>query len=362
MPYAAPADQLAACLADLEQRLDPAEETSLRQQWQAFSAGAFQGDLFSPRRTRPSPPGPVWPAHVPVNDALRDLDRMALQQYAECSRALAQRSGLLLNVRANYGTSIIPLLFGVRPFEMDDALDTLPTSWPLNDTAAIERLVDAGPPPLDRGYFPLVLAMAHRYRAIAASHPCIGAHVAIYHPDLQGPMDIVEVLWGSSLFVALHDRPALVHALLDLVTATYIRALEAWRAVAPFAPDGNAHWGLYHRGNIMLRDDSAMNLSPAMFAEFVRPYDQRLLDHFGGGAIHFCGRGDHYLPLVAEMRGVHAINLSQPECNDLERVLAHTVERGINLIGLDGDAARGLLAAGRNLRGRVHAHAPSAAA
>ena len=135
-------------------------------------------------------------------------------------------------------------------------------------------------------------------------------------------MDIVEVLWGSSLFIALHDRPALVHALLELVTETYIRALEAWCAIAPLRPDGNAHWGLYHRGSIMLRDDSAMNLSPAMFAEFVRSYDQRLPGHFGGGALHFCGRGDHYLPLVAEMRGVHAINLSQPECNDLARVLA----------------------------------------
>jgi hypothetical protein len=105
----------------------------------------------------------------------------------------------------------------------------------------------------------------------------------------------------------------------------------------------------------MLRDDSAMNLSPAMFAEFIRPYDQRLLDHFGGGAIHYCGRGDHYLPLVAEMPGVTAINLSQPECNDMERVFEFTVDRGLNIIGLDGAAARAAVAAGRDLKGRVHA-------
>jgi uroporphyrinogen-III decarboxylase len=163
------------------------------------------------------------------------------------------------------------------------------------------------------------------------------------------------VVWGSSIFYALIDRPALVHGLLDLVTATYIRALEAWLEIVPFRPAGNAHWGLYHRGNLMLRDDSAMNLSPAMFAEFIRPYDQRLLDHFGGGAIHYCGRGDHYLPLVAEMPGVTAINLSQPECNDMERVFEFTVDRGLNIIGLDGAAARAAVAAGRDLKGRVHA-------
>jgi hypothetical protein len=353
--YAAPADQLKACLADLEERLDVAEETALLAQWQAFADGRFTGDVFAPRRSAPHPAGAMWPDHVSVNAGLRDYDLMALQQYTLCSQALASGSGALLNVRANYGTSIIPLMFGVRPFVMAEELDTLPTSWPLQDVAAIERLVGAGAPDLAQGYIPQVIEMAARYQAIAQEHPKIGRHVFIYHPDLQGPMDICEVVWGSSIFYALIDRPALVHGLLDLVTATYIRALEAWLEIVPFRPAGNAHWGLYHRGNLMLRDDSAMNLSPAMFAEFIRPYDQRLLDHFGGGAIHFCGRGDHYLPLVAEMPGVTAINLSQPECNDMERVFEFTVDRGLNIIGLDGAAARAAVAAGRDLKGRVHA-------
>lgn len=355
MLYATPADQLRACLADLEERLDAGEERALLAQWQAFSRGEFDGDVFSPRRSAPNPAADVWPAHILVNEGLRHPDLLALQQYSLCSEALAQGSGALLNVRANYGTSIIPLLYGARPFVMDDALDTLPTCWPFGDIAAIERLVDAGVPDLSRGYWPQVLDMAERFRIIADEHPAIAEHVFIYHPDLQGPMDIVEMLWGSRLFVDLLDRPALVHALLEIVTQTYIRAMEAWRAIVPFHAEGNAHWGLYHRGNIMLRDDSAMNLSPAMFAEFIRPYDQRLLDHFGGGAIHFCGRGDHYLPLVAEMRGVYAINMSQPECNRMERVFANTVDRGIAIIGLPAEAARAALAQGRNLHGLVHA-------
>ena len=106
----------------------------------------------------------------------------------------------------------------------------------------------------------------------------------------------------------------------------------------------------------MLRDDSAMNLSPAMFDEFVRPYDQRLLDEFGGGAIHFCGKGDHYIDRLPQMDGVYAVHMSQPEYNDMERMLAHTVDAGINLIGLEPGAAREVLASGRDLRGRVHAY------
>ena len=105
----------------------------------------------------------------------------------------------------------------------------------------------------------------------------------------------------------------------------------------------------------MLRDDSAMNLSSDMFNEFIRPYDQRLLDEFGGGAIHFCGRGDHYIAALSAMDGVHAIHLSQPECNKMDTIYANTVDKGIRIVGLDLAAAESAIASGRDLHGQVHA-------
>lgn len=104
----------------------------------------------------------------------------------------------------------------------------------------------------------------------------------------------------------------------------------------------------------MLRNDSAMNLSPAMYAAFGLPYDQRLLDEFSGGAIHFCGRGDHFIALIGGLRGLYGVNLSQPELNDMEVVYCNTVERGINLLGLKREAVEAALAAGRDLHSRVH--------
>jgi len=97
-----------------------------------------------------------------------------------------------------------------------------------------------------------------------------------------------------------------------------------------------------------------MNLSPSQFDEFIGPYDQQLLDTFGGGAIHFCGRGSHYIDRVGRMRGVHAVNLTQPEHNDMETIFAHTVDRGIRLLALPRAAAEAALTAGRELRGCVH--------
>lgn len=342
-------------LEDLEARIDPATEDDLIAQWRAFTQGRFGGDLFLPRRARKAPPGLPWPA-VRVNEAMDDFDRMLLQQLAGCSAALANGSGALLDVRCNYGSSILPSVFGVKLFIMDDRYDTLPTSEPImGGTEGIRRLLAAGIPTLDTGLGERVFEMGRRFVQAFAEYPRLRRHVHIYHPDLQGPMDVCEVVWGSGLFVELLDRPELAHRMLALVTDTYIAFLHRWQQIAaPMPGDADLHWSMMHGGHIMLRDDSAMNLSPDMFDEFIAPYDQRLLDTFGGGAEHFCGRGDHFIGRIGALRGMHAVAMSQPDWNDMEAIFRHTVDRGIKLLGLQRTAADAALARGRDLRGQVH--------
>jgi uroporphyrinogen-III decarboxylase len=169
-------------------------------------------------------------------------------------------------------------------------------------------------------------------------------------------MDIVELLWGSDLFLDVVDRPELVHALLQLVTDTYIRFMQAWEAIVPPANGHAVHWGAMHAGRIMLRDDSAMNFSPGMFDEFIRPYDQELLQTCGEGAVHFCGRGDHYIESCCRMQGMHAIAMSQPHLNDMETIYRNTVDKGIKLIHLRMSAAQAALENGRDLHGCVQSN------
>ena len=341
-------------LEDLERRIDLDVEGELEAQWRAFTDGNFSGDIFSPRRAKIAPPSVEWP-DVPVNDALESQELMALQQLAACSKALEEGSGALLNVRANYGTAILPSVFGAELYIMERSLNTLPTTRPLpNPSAAVQRLIERGIPDLNQGYGARTLAMGRYFRERFSAYPKIARTVRIYHPDTQGPMDVCELLWGSSLFLAILDEPELVKGLLELVTQTYIRFMEAWDAVAPLPRGYAVHWATMHKGTIMLRDDSAMNLSPAVFYEFVEPYDQRLLDHFGGGAVHFCGRGDHWIHRLPEMRGVHAVNLSQPELNDMEIIYRYTVDRGIKLIWFQRWAAEEAVRQGRDLHGCVH--------
>jgi len=342
-------------LEDLERRLDPEVEEPLLAQWQAFCDGRFTGDLFSPRRSRTIPPGLVWPS-VSLNRTLDDLDAMVLQQFAGVSNVLAKGDGSMLNVRANYGTGILPSVYGASIFVMDEAMQTLPTSIPFDGggAEAMRRLLARGAPDLDAGYGARVFAAGAELRRLVQTYPKVARYVSVYHPDLQGPMDLTELLWGSSLFLDIMDDPGLAHAVLEHVTETYTRFLRRWFAVVPQTGPCARHWGFLHRGAIMLRDDSGMNFSPEMFDTFIRPYDQRLLREFGGGAVHFCGRGSHYIESLSTCAGLTAVQLSQPSYNDMETIYRHTVDKGLLLLGLQREAAETAFRTGRPLHGRVH--------
>ena len=340
-------------LKDLEQHLDPAAEEDLLAQWHRFWDGDVEEPLFSPRRKRAADPGIEWPA-VNVNQALDDLDMMVLQQYGGCANAVRSGNGTILNVRANYGVGILPTLFGAEMFFMDEEANCLPNVWPLGGEGRIRALLDAGIPDLSTGLGSKVFAAGERFAEIAATYPKIGRFVHIYHPDLQGPMDVCELLWGSEIFLALVDEGELVHQCLQLVVDTYIAFMKKWNGIAPPRETYNAHWGLLMKGRVAIRDDSAMNLSPDMFREFIAPYNQRLLKEFGGGLDHFCGRGDHFVSELARLDGLTAVNLSQPEYNDMETIFRGTVDRGIKLLGLGREAGAQAAAAGRDLKGNVH--------
>jgi hypothetical protein len=365
-------------LQDLERRIDPQVEEELFEQWRAFADGECTEEICSPKRPRPSPPSVEWP-HVLVNDALEDFEAMALQQLELCSQALAEGSGALLALRCNYGTGILPSLFGGERFLMDRDIDTLPACRPLEGGAqAVKRLVDQGVPNLNAGQGETTFRMGQYFVRLLKDYPRLSQHIYLYHPDLQGPMNVCEMLWGSALYLDLYDQPDLVRDFLSLITETYIRFMRRWEETIGESsqlsvlgsqlpancqlPTGNCelttayavHWSMLHRGRIMVRNDASTNLSPAMYDDFARPFDQRLLDELGGGAIHFCGRGDHLIAKFGGLSRLHAINTTQPGLNDVETIFGGTIDKGINLLGFEREIANQALRHGRPLRGRVH--------
>ena len=333
-----PSERTVALLEALERAIDPAVEEELKDQWRDFWSGRFEGEIFSPVRKKTS--ATELPAHININDAVGDYDLMLQAQLGGALWALTQKSRIP-SVRANYGTGILSSLFGAEIFIMPYKNDTLPTTRAVNDTEWMRKMVERGSPDLLTGFGRQVLEMGEIYAEVFSKYPKIATYVPVYHPDLQGALDIAELLWGGEMFYAMYDEPELVHGVLSLITETYIAFMEKWNRL--HAPDAelNTHWGsFWHRGTLVLRNDSAMNLSPEFYEEFSVPYDTRLLSHFGGGVMHFCGKGDHYVEALCKIPQLYGINLSQPQYNDMEKIYRNTVDKGIAILGFSGERAR----------------------
>lgn len=121
-------------------------------------------------------------------------------------------------------------------------------------------------------------------------------YAAAYHPDLQGLLGICELLWGEELLCAMYDKPEL-------------------------------------------------------YEEFAVPCDRILLERYGGGIMHFCGRGDHYITRLCSQPLLTGVNMSLPHLNDMEIIYRNTVDRGIPPVGFPPD--RAYADAARGFHGRM---------
>lgn len=202
-----------------------------------------------------------------------------------------------LAIRNDHGTVQVSSLLGGK-WRLHE--DNYPWLEPFRDIAAIERIAGSSELDMVHSVTERSLRTLTFYNARLASHPLLKEFVQIALPDLQGPMDTADQLWGSDIFYAFADCPDLLYRLLARVVDVMIETLGKYRRLAhdrldPFA---NTQHGYLIPGRILIRNDSSIMLSPAMYAEHVRPHDERLLRAVGTGSIHFCGNGQH---LVEEM-------------------------------------------------------------
>lgn len=340
-------------LDDIERRIDADVEEDYQSQWHDFLYDRFDGEIFAARRRSFKAPT-VEVKTVMINDALDDLELMLYSQltgvyFALDPREVSRPASLNLSIRANYGTGILSSLFGANLFMMPRESNTLPTTKPLRDGDAMNETLEKGMPDLKGGLGGRVLRFGEYTAEIFSHYPKISKYVTVYHPDLQGPIDICDLLFGEQMFYTLCDDPDLLHGVLSLITDTYTAFMNEWYKIFPRRTDMNPHWSnTYHKGALMLRNDSAVNLSPDAYREFSVPYDTILLSRFGGGAMHFCGRGDHFITDLCSIPGLYAVNVAQPHLNDMEKIYKNTVDRGIKLIAFDINRAKQDIARGFN--------------
>lgn len=139
----------------------------------------------------------------------------------------------------------------------------------------------------------------------------VDERVAIGIMDFQSPFTTVEQMLGSDLFFTLpYDDPRRFKALMDVVTDYAIEFFQAQLAMAgPNACRGS--WpGIWFppEAGIQMSDDNMVNVSPAIYEEFVVPYNNRIAAAFGGLFLHSCTIKEANLPPLAKIRGLTGVN------------------------------------------------------
>jgi hypothetical protein len=86
------------------------------------------------------------------------------------------------------------------------------------------------------------------------------------------------------------------------------------------------------KGNILIRNDSAIMISPEMYAVQVAHQDEFVLNEMGGGGIHSCGKIDFNLNEIFNLPSIQCFDFGQSYLNDVNSVYTLAKEIKIPLL------------------------------
>lgn len=199
------------------------------------------------------------------------------------------------------GTGVLCSAFGSR-VEFPDKMDPASTDFIINSLEDLEALQQ---PNVEKdGLMPHVLKFLRYFKE--------NSDIPIGITDCQGPLTTALQLCGyDTLFYWMYEEPEKVHALMEMITDTLIQWIKLQKKVIDqpldvcvgdqgvYVPDGIGVW---------FSDDDAIMLSPALYDEFVIPYNEMLMKPFGGGIVHWCGCANQHIPSLNKMKYLRGIN------------------------------------------------------
>jgi len=270
----------------------------------------------------------------PHREAWRDPQKMLFNELTAgfdariCCQHLVG-DDLPFTVRANLGTVIVASMFGGRVEMLED---NPPWVRPFESREAFGAVLRIDPTDLSAGLCPRLMDFYRSFHDLLAGYPNLRRCVRVVMPDLQGPFDNAELLRGSEIYVDLYEEPEFVEAVLARMGEAQVAVATAVQPLLSDGPDGFCHQHTVALpGAILIRNDSPTNLSAEMYSRHIAPHDRAVLDRLGGG-VHFCGKGDHLVPRLLEIPSLTALDLGQPQMNDLETIYRQAAARRVPLI------------------------------
>jgi hypothetical protein len=236
-------------------------------------------------------------------------------------------------IRANFGTVVIASMFGAQVEQIGDN-----PPWVRHDgdkKTSLEEVLDYDPLDFSKGWCPRVVQMCQFYENVLSDYPELKSLIKLVLPDLQGPFDNLELVVGTGVFEELYTNPDLVCKALDAMATAQIGFA---RHLEPYISENSEAFSHQHattiKGRILLRNDSVIMMSPAMYRNLIASHDERVLREFGGGGIHSCGKTDSHVSAFLELPSIRCLDLGQPELNDVHSIYSELKQRQIPLTRL----------------------------
>lgn len=146
--------------------------------------------------------------------------------------------------------------------------------------------------------------------------------------DTQSPFDVLAMMVDNMwLFTEAAEYPEELHRLMSDITDVIIAFTKRQRALFPkLRHPGAVMWtpDIHNRGQL-INDDQMVLVGPEYYHEFIKPYNQRIADAFGGLTIHSCGRWSHQFEQVKSIMGLTMVDLAVSKAHDPGYMNAQTV-------------------------------------
>ena len=240
-----------------------------------------------------------------MSEIHEDVEKMAYNEFLNVYAAITGVGHAIPMIRANYGVGILPSIFGVNSRIVSG-------NMPWVDHVGIDgvkEILSKGIPDYRNGFGQKMIDAYSYFSEVLSNYPKCKECIRLYQPDFQGAFDVAHLIWGSDIYMDMYDEPELLHEFLELISQTYVDSMKKICTLLNDNVDGYiCQWGNIFPGNVLLRNDTAVNLSPSMYEEFVKPYDEKIFEAFGGGSMHFCGRADHWIFEMEKSKNIKGFN------------------------------------------------------
>jgi hypothetical protein len=257
----------------------------------------------------------------------------ALGSTASVVNSVLLQDDFPLQIRANYGVGLMASLFGA---ECEITGDGFTWARPIGPQEC-RKLLGHGLPNLKGGLLNKAMETMSYYKEVLTAYPKCSQSIKISQPDLQGPYDIATQLYGGDIFTLFYDDPIFLREYLDLIAETYLVVCRKFDRVSTGLTKELYRYLHYTilKGHAILKDDSSVMLSPKIYANFIRPANEKILLGLGDGCIHFCGRGDQWRDEFIQTKGLIGVDFGQLYLNDITAWASHLRRKYIPIVNAD---------------------------